>query len=309
MIRHIYSDLPSFKELAFREGLNILLSEKSPQAGPRQTRNRAGKSSMVEIVHFLLGSSAGTDSIFRSAALKPYTFALEFDLDGQPATVARSGTSPSTVIVEGSSHWSVPLLAAWGQTSIKNTGWKVVLGHLLFGLPFLDDEAERGRPSFRSLISYFARRDRDGGFLSAVQHFKGQPPGDYQVNLSYLLGLDWTIPQDLQRIREREKTLGELRRSLKEGTFGVVIDKASSLKTQLVLAQDSVTRLRQRLATFKVVDEYHHLEKEASDLTRRPSNPDRGRKSCNSRTVADVLAADHCRTWLDFAGRTVCLRD
>lgn len=273
MIHRIYSDLPSFKELIFRDGLNVLLAEKTPQSGSRQTRNRAGKSSTVEIVHFLLGSSARPDTIFRSDALKPHMFGMDFDLGGQRVTVERTGTHPSTVVVEGGlSLWPALHFPNKDNATIKNADWRVVLGHMLFGLPVLGDEAaEKGCPSVRSLFSYFARRDRDGGFQSAVQHTKKQQQADYQVNLSYLLGLDWSVPQQLQRVREREKNLGELRKSLKEGAFGSVIDKASSLKTQLVLAQDRVARLRQRLATFKVVEEYHDLEGEASDLTRKLS--------------------------------------
>jgi uncharacterized protein YydD (DUF2326 family) len=70
MIHRIYSDLPTFKSLAFREGLNVLLAQKSPGATERQTRNRAGKTSLVEVIHFLLGSSAGPDSLFRIPELK-----------------------------------------------------------------------------------------------------------------------------------------------------------------------------------------------------------------------------------------------
>jgi hypothetical protein len=37
---------------------------------------------------------------------------------------------------------------------------------------------------------------------------------DEQVNISFLLGIDWTVSQKWQLIREREKTLNELRKAL-----------------------------------------------------------------------------------------------
>jgi len=49
MIRKISSSLSSFKELEFHNGLNVLIAKKESGATDRQTRNRAGKSSLIEI--------------------------------------------------------------------------------------------------------------------------------------------------------------------------------------------------------------------------------------------------------------------
>ena len=60
MIHHIFSTLPSFKNLGdLKPGLNVLLAQKTEGATTKQTRNRAGKTSFVELVHFLLGADAG----------------------------------------------------------------------------------------------------------------------------------------------------------------------------------------------------------------------------------------------------------
>jgi uncharacterized protein YydD (DUF2326 family) len=265
VIHRIYSDLPSFKELRFTEGLNILIAEKSADATERHTRNRAGKSSMVEMIHFLLGSNASKDSLFRTPTIADYEFGMEFDLAAERTFVRRRGAKASPLAVNGDfSAWPVQPRLREDRYWISNTNWKVVLGALMFGLEEYD---ESWTPSFRSLISYFVRRERSGGFHVPVKQSEKQATADQQVNLSYLLGLDWTIPLKWQEIRDREKNLAELKKSLKGGTFGQVIEKASTLKTKVLVAEDKVNRLKEQVAAFKVVEEYHDLEHEASSIT------------------------------------------
>ena len=65
MIQRIFSSLPTFKGLDFKSGLNVLVAQKEAGASDKQTRNRAGKTSLVEIIHFLTGAEVGTDSLLR----------------------------------------------------------------------------------------------------------------------------------------------------------------------------------------------------------------------------------------------------
>ena len=79
MIIQISSDLETFKPLSFNSGLNILLAEKSSGATDRQSRNGAGKSSFVELIHFLLGSNTDKSSIFTHEKIKDIKFSMCFD--------------------------------------------------------------------------------------------------------------------------------------------------------------------------------------------------------------------------------------
>lgn len=101
MIRRIYSNLPTFKDLKLRPGLNVLLADKSRGATDKQTRNGAGKSSFLEVLHFLLGSDCKPDSIFRNPALADAVFGMELELAGSFVRVERRGAKPSPITVAG----------------------------------------------------------------------------------------------------------------------------------------------------------------------------------------------------------------
>lgn len=276
MIHGLSSDLPSFKRVGFMTGLNILLAEKSAGATDRQSRNGAGKTSLVELVHFLFGGNADKDSIFRSQALAGYSFEARVDIAGAVIDVARSGAKPSRIRIDGdTSAWPVPptLDSKTGELVFSNENWRAALGALLFRLnPDIDgEESGRFRPTFRSLFSYFARRQNSGGFLSPTQHSSMQQGWDQQVSVSYLLGLDAGVPQQFQEVRTREKAMSELRKAAKEGSLGRYFGTAADLRTRMTIAEARARRLREQLDAFNVVPEYASLEQEASRITREIS--------------------------------------
>jgi uncharacterized protein YydD (DUF2326 family) len=269
MIRRVYSSLPKFKTLTFPTGLSILLADTTPNATERQTRNRAGKSSLAEVIHFLLGSKLDGESIFRDESLLDQSFGMEFDLGGRPVTVERTPSDGRVIEVVGGeySHWPIqPSIDKSGRVTVRNSQWKNVLGTLFFDLP---QSVHKFGPTFRSLISYFIRRQSASGFIDPFRHGKDQQPCDQQVGISFLLGLDWRIPQQWQMVREREKSLSALKQAAREGAFGQVISSTSDLRTRLTVAEAHAEELRRNLASFMVLPEYRDLEAEASDLTRR----------------------------------------
>ncbi|WP_298725746.1 ABC-three component system protein [uncultured Ferrovibrio sp.] len=273
MIRRIGSDLASFKTLTFKPGLNILLADKSAGATDRQSRNGAGKTSFVELVHFLFGADVRKESIFRSDVLSPWTFDVAVDIAGETVSAARSGSKPSRISVNGAvEDWPVSpqFDERAGHFELSNENWKANLGALWFGLPASGgDETNRFHPSFRSLFSYFARRQLGGGFQQPMQHSIMQQTWDQQVSICYLLGLDWTIPGKFQELRGQEKVAQELRKAARSGDLGRFFGKAADLRTRLTIAEARAQRLREQLGNFEVVPEYKELEREANEITRQ----------------------------------------
>ena len=259
MIYKISSSLPTFKGLDFHPGLNILLAQKKVESSEKQTRNRAGKTSLIEIVHFLAGANADKDSLFRSEPILSESFEMTFDLGREVISVERSGQEKSKIRVAGATFLN-------GEASLSNTEWISLLGEQMFDLQKIPDT--NGRiPTFRSLFSYFVRRQHGGAFTKPEKQANMQQAGDYQVALLYLLGLDWMIASDWQKVRDREKTLKELRKAALDGAFGNVIGKAAELRTELTISESSLQQLRNQLLSFKVLPQYKELEREADQMT------------------------------------------
>src|SRR2546430_8575109 len=145
-----------------------------------------------------------------------------------------------------------------------------MLGKIMFSLPenVEGTQAARFAPTFRSISSYFVRRQSAGGFLSPIKQTTYQQLWDQQVSISYLFGLDWTVPQQWQHIRERETSLKELKKAADEGTLGTFIGRTAELRTLLTLAENRSRELREHVSNFQILPEYRNLEQEADQLTR-----------------------------------------
>jgi len=256
MIHRIYSNLATFKTLEFKPGLNVLLAQKEEGASNKQTRNRAGKTSLIELIHFLMGADAGKDSLFRIKALFDEYFGLEFDLEGKRLTVERRGKEKSKIKVSGGAFSGI----------LSNSEWVEVLGEKMFGLNSIEDLSGRV-PTFRSLFAYFVRRQLSGAFTTPEKQATMQQAGDYQVALMFLMGLDWKIASDWQLVRDREKTLGELKKAAWTGAFGNIVGKASDLRTQLTVADARLGEIKRQIESFHVLPQYRELESEADQIT------------------------------------------
>jgi len=269
MILSIDCDLPTFKRLEFGPGLNILLSDKDAASGEKETRNSAGKSSLIEIIHFLLGAKADPESLARNPALVESTFTGEFVLRGVMVRVSRTGNDTAKIFIDPDEAAQIGLQtksSKAGQPHVSNEEWKACLGHILFALPS-DAKAlarDKFRPSFRSLIGYFVRRRL--GFQAADKHTTKQQEWDSQVNLSYLLGLDWRLPAELQGVRQAERTLAELKRAASDGPIGALVGTTADLRPQILRAEKAGQDLRERIAAFRVHESYSDWSDEASAL-------------------------------------------
>lgn len=267
MIRAIRCDQPDFRSIEFKPGFNVVLATRTQGATDKDSRNGAGKTTFVEIVHFCLGSSANKKNRLMAPKLRGWTFTIELDLREKPYRVSRNTANPRKVIIEGDfKNWPIKPKKD-SQTDgyvLSIPQWNELLGWLMFDLP-PQAKTESFEPTFRSLFSYFARRGRDA-FSIPFEHFRKQKDWDKQVNNAFLLGLSWEYPSKLQKLRDQEKVVSQLRAAIKAGTFPDLLGTVGELESQKVRLEELVARRAEELRTFRVHPQYQEYQEQANAL-------------------------------------------
>jgi uncharacterized protein YydD (DUF2326 family) len=268
MLLAVKCDQPTFKEVHFLPGLNVVLADRTKEATRKDTRNGLGKSTLIEIIHFCLGSSP--DATLKDEHLAHWTFTLELKLAGKPISISRNTTEHKKVQIAGdTSDWPIKPKhnAQTGVDELTISQWNTLLGALMFGIS-PDEESVPFKPAFRGLISYFIRRTPDA-YSIPFEQYRKQKEADIQALNTFLLNLDWSYATDWHQLKEREKLITDLKRAAKAGMMkemlGGTLGDLEAKRVQLELA---VQREYEQLTSFRVHPEYQEIEKQASQLTR-----------------------------------------
>ena len=246
MILEISSNLTSFQTLNFKPGLNILLADKTEKSSDTDSRNGVGKTSFVELIHFLLGASVPKDSIFRRDELVQSSFSLAFQVNRETIEVTRSGAKPNSIIL--SDKYDIELNAIRFQKIIQvSTKLSIKFGQIIlvnYGLtyPIQGNKKVPFSPTFRSVFPYFARRQNEGGFHDPMEYFKSQQTWNKQVSLSYLLGLNWQLPVQFERLRRKKISTDQLFKLSKDDEISRYFGEAAEIDTQLTIIRKKTAR-------------------------------------------------------------------
>lgn len=256
MIYSVSSDLPSFKDIDFRSGLNILVSNKHAQSSHTDSRNGSGKSSLLEIIHFLAGGVCDKKSIFKYEQFIEHQFEIVFDVAGEIIVIRRSGSEHNKFL------WQIkdkePEVI--GQKELTSR-----LGSMWFKI---NPKWSKNSPSFRSIFSYYVRRSAVGGMQKATEQSKMQQLTDKQVNLGYLLGLDWTVSRDLHLAKAHKKDAKALRSAAKSGVLKNLSGDEKVLEADIATLEVRISKQIEEQNNFRVVDQYKDQEDRANKLTK-----------------------------------------
>jgi uncharacterized protein YydD (DUF2326 family) len=268
MISSVRSNMPSFKEVEFTPGFNVILADRTKESTRRDSRNGLGKTTLFEVVHFCLGAGTRRNRGLLVAPLKGWTFTLELQIEDRSLAVTRSTDQPSRVQLQG----DVDDLTDVGERqldglAVRIPDWNTFLGEQLFGFS-LEEPPPKYPPTFRSLFSYLVRRDRDA-FSSPFIHHRVQREWDKQVNNAFLLDLAWQHAGELQQLKDNESALNELRRAARDGLLQGLIGNLGNLEAERTRLDSEIRQRSDNLRNFRVHAEYAEIEQDANLLTSR----------------------------------------
>jgi uncharacterized protein YydD (DUF2326 family) len=95
MIHSVEANHKDFRMVRLTPGVNLILADRSEGAGDKDTTNALGKSTLVDIIDFCLGSAPSPKKGVRAEALQDWAFTLDLTLRGQRVRVTRSVAAPS----------------------------------------------------------------------------------------------------------------------------------------------------------------------------------------------------------------------
>lgn len=267
MIKRVFANKPSFKVANFQKGLNVVWAVRTKESTKKDSRNGLGKSTLIEIIHFCLGARATRGKGLLVEPLKGWEFSLELEIDGRKSVVTRAVDKPSVVSIEGdTTSWAIYGKILKGRNIFKLEDLNSLLGNLVFGLGISDAESKY-QPTFRSLISYVIRRDKDA-FSTPFEHHRKQVEWDKQINNAFLLGLAWENAAQLQILKDRKKTLEGLKDATKTGVLQGFIGSLGDLEAQKIRLKDQLAQDESGLQSFRIHPQYKQVETEANRLTR-----------------------------------------
>jgi uncharacterized protein YydD (DUF2326 family) len=190
MLRQLSASDSRFKTIDFHDGLNVLVADTTSTSRDTDSRNSAGKSSMIELLHFLLGGSADKNSLPAHRQLRGTVFRLRLDWPGiaDGLTVERTASRNTAISLQPMPPGAAPDQLDLGAGEIPLPEWQRLIERDLFRLP-----TEHPGVSGRALLSFLMRRISSHAFNSPTRSHARHSDAEGTTNLAYLLGLDWQL--------------------------------------------------------------------------------------------------------------------
>jgi uncharacterized protein YydD (DUF2326 family) len=240
----------TFRTVIFRpEGLSLIVAEQqSDKSAQTSTYNGVGKTLLLELLHYCLGSSKRTAF---EKHLKDWTFSLTIDVEGSQHTITRRADEPGEITLD-QKEVSLPKL----RDFLTMAAFEANLN-----AQFL---------SFRSIIPRFIRSNRSAyvEFRYAVEGEAKDPYGS-MLRTAFLLGLDLELAKTKYELRNRKQKLKETMKQLEQEPLFSKLLAEDTVEIELTAFREQAARLEENLSNFRVAEDYHEIEREANRIKKQ----------------------------------------
>ena len=267
MIHRITANKSSFHPVEFTPGLNVILADRTETSTQKDTRNGLGKSTLIDIIDFCLGSNVRKGQGLSIEPLQDWEFTLEITLGGDPVKVTRAINSPGQLDIEGLwDGWveQSDSINLFKKSRLRLDLWRTFLGTTLFGLH--PNYATKYKLSFRSLISYFIRRGTVA-YIDPFSHTRHQLTWDRQLHIAFLLGMNWENASKWQELKDQEKGIRTINEAIESGAMEGARGSVGELEAECVQLESQLKRESDALEGFKVHPQYETIQNEANRIT------------------------------------------
>lgn len=244
------ANIASFKTVEFNsDGLTLVVGVKtnlneSKTGKADKTYNGVGKSLLIELINFCLGSSKNEPF---AKSLPGWEFTLIFELGDVRHSVTRNTLSQNKVYLDNT------------ETTLAK--FKDFLEHRLFEIP----EGASGL-SYRPLISKFVRIG-GASYTNPDKTVSDYTPYDALVRNCFLLGLDTDLIVEKNALRKEYVDIEALIKSFEKDTVIRDFFKGDlDVDITLTDADEEIRRLEDELRRFEVAANYYDIQVEADTL-------------------------------------------
>ncbi len=250
----IGSSDPRFKALSFHEGMNIVLAEKIAGSDERNSRNGAGKSSLVLIMRYLLGGERLDKKLSKVKELMDVSFHADVQLTPN-SKAERISRSPNGDIVLGPTGNDVsfslvsPIERAWWLNQVARSSYGL---NRYDGIPSLDNLYGQ---VFRTCFEATKVEPSEAGWKGTTR-------------LGYFMGFSPDViaeSREVANIGGQKRAVARVRSS---GAMGGMLREAPEISADLVGVNAQRARLLKKAKTFRVDEQYAEHQDRADELTR-----------------------------------------
>jgi uncharacterized protein YydD (DUF2326 family) len=261
MIRRIWSDLPTFRTVEFTDGMNIVLADTNADSEETESTNGLGKSTLLRIIHFCLGSDLARDKTLSHSDLYGVIFSLSFASGGINFEVHRSTASSKVVSVSADFVTGLPIeIERAGELAVISVEeWRYALSARFLPEGRLPGEILKFSPNFRDISYYLVRLGKEA-FAEPQTAFRGQSGLSRRVDTSFLLGLNWPVQRQLHILQEARKSVGAALKAVADAAQSDNDRGIGDLEADRVLLEKALAAREKEISEFNLREDYHDLE-------------------------------------------------